>query len=171
MDDFERLRSAYRLRALSSAPSRLSVLRDLDLIRDARVLPFLLTVLADTTEPEEVRIHVLKQLRNGDKRAVPENRPLVATAITAVMTGQSSSELRIQAALALGEFLQLDGVLAMLGNIVLASAESLDLRYAAFISMQRAEATPESVALLRQLSTDQDLGRSARSVLSGWRVA
>lgn len=171
MDDFERLRSAYRLRALSSAYSRLSVLRDLDLIRDARVVPFLLTVLGDTTQPEEVRIHVLKQLRNGDKRVVPDNRAFVATAMMAVLTGLSSSELRIQAALALGEFVQLDGVLAMLGHVVLAPAESLDLRYAAFTSMQRAGATPESVALLRQLSTDQDLGRSARSVLSGWRVA
>ena len=66
MDELGRLLDEYRLRASSSVASKLYVLLDLERIRDPRVVPFLLTVLGDRHEAERVRIHVLKQLRNGD---------------------------------------------------------------------------------------------------------
>src|SRR5258708_7154301 len=46
---------------------------------------------------------------------------------------------------------------------------ALDLRYSAFTSLQRAGPTSESVSLLRQLTEDETLGRSARSLLSTWQ--
>jgi hypothetical protein len=171
MDDFERLINAYRVRESSSVSSKLSVLRDVELIRDDRVVPFLLTVLADTREAEEVRIHVLKQLRNGDGRVAPADRPRVANAISAVLAARSTTELRLQAALAPGEFIRIDGVLSVLGPVAFAQDESIDLRYAAFTSLERAGPTPESISYLQRLSTDATLGGSARSVLSAWHVA
>jgi hypothetical protein len=77
--------------------------------------------------------------------------------------------LRLQAALVLGEFTDIPGTLAALGTTALAE-EPVDLRYAAFTSLERAGPAAECVALLRQLSGDETLGRSARSVLSAWRV-
>jgi hypothetical protein len=143
---------------------------DLERVRDPRVVPFLLQVLGDRQESEEVRIYVVKQLRSGDGLLAPRDRQPVAMAISDVLTGAGTPELRLQAALALGEFTQIDGVLSTLGAVSLAQDESIDLRYAAFTSLERAGPTPDCIALLHQISTDETLGHSARSVLSAWHV-
>ena len=91
-------------------------------------------------------------------------------AIGDVLADESAADLRLQAALALGEFAQIDGVLARLNAVCLAQDESIDLRYAAFTSLERAGPTPECIALLRQVSNDDTLGSSARSVLSAWHI-
>jgi hypothetical protein len=57
-----------------------------------------------------------------------------------------------------------------LGNQALEVQEPIDLRYIAFTSLERAGPIPECVALVRQLTNDELLGRSARSVLLRWRV-
>ena len=170
MDDVERLVEAYRVRASSSVTSKLDVLMDLKRIRDPRVVPFLLTILGDRREAEEVRIYVLKALRNGDGLLVPTDRPLVAQAIGDVLADKSTVDLRVQAALALGEFTQVEGVLSRLSAVCLAQDESIDLRYTAFSSLERAGPTWECIALLRQISSDETLGHSARSVLSVWHI-
>jgi hypothetical protein len=170
MDELERLVDAYRMRASSSVASKLAVLMDLEQIRDPRVVPFLLKVLGDSHETEDVRIYVLKQLRSGGGLLVPADRLPVAESIAGVLTTNSSEGLRLQAALSLGEFTQINGVLSRLGAVCLAQDESIDLRYAAFTSIERAGPTPECIALLRQMSSDETLGRSARSVLSAWHV-
>jgi hypothetical protein len=112
----------------------------------------------------------VKLLRNGGGLVVPADRPLVAKAIADVLADKSSVDLRVQAALALGEFIQIDGVLSRLGATCLAEDESIDLRYAAFTSLERAGPKPECAALLRQMLDDETLGYSARSVLSAWHI-
>ena len=144
MEELERLIRAYRMRASSSVASKLDVLMDFVRIRDPGLVPFLLTVMGDRHELEEVRIHVLKELRNGHGLVVPANRPLVAKAIGDVLADESAADLRLQAALALGEFAQIDGVLARLSAVCLAQDESIDLRYAAFTSLERAGPRPNA---------------------------
>ena len=170
MDELERLVEAYRMRTSASVASKLAVLMDLEQIRDPRVVPFLLKVLGDRHENEDVRIYVLKQLRNGSGLLVPADGQPVAKAIADVLAIKSATDLRLQAALALGEFVQIDGVLARLSAVCLAQDESIDLRYAAFTSLERAGPTPECIALLRQVSNDDTLGSAARSVLSAWHI-
>jgi hypothetical protein len=168
MHDVEQLITAYESQAAASVVSKLDILIDLEDLRDPRIVPFLLRVLADRREPTEVRIHVLKRLRNGRLR--PEWRPLVAEAILQVVSDRSNPDLRLQASLALAEFTDIAGVTTSLGRLALDSDEPLDLRYSAFTSLQRAGSTPECVTLLRELTTDEMLGRSARSLLSLWRL-
>lgn len=170
MDELERLVDAYQVHASSSVASKLNVLLDLERIRDPRVVPFLLKVLGDRREAEKVRIHVLKQLRNGDGLVAPADRPHVARAIGDVLADNLTVELRLEAALGLGVFTEIDGVLATLSTLAVAHEESIDLRYAAFTSLERAGPTPASIALMRQISGDETLGKSARSVLSAWRA-
>jgi hypothetical protein len=141
---------------------------DLEGLRDPRIVPFLLRVLADRLEFTKVRIHVLKRLRNGRLR--PECRPLVADVILEVVSDRSNPDLRLQASLALAEFTDIAGVPTRLRRLALDSDEPIDLRYSAFTSLQRAGSTPECVTLLRQLSRDATLGRSARSLQSLWRL-
>ena len=76
----------------------------------------------------------------------------------------------MQASLALGEFTDIEGVPTWLGGLALDPDEPIDLRYSAFTSLQRAGASPECVALVRKLTTDGVLGRSARRLLSLWRL-
>ena len=168
MDEAERLIAAFRARATAPVRAKLDALLDLERLPHTRIVPFLLEVLADGQEPTPVRIHVLRRLRNG--RLTPGDRPAVAEAILPVLSDRSSSDLRLQAALALAEFTDIDGVPTALGSLARDAAEPIDLRYSAFTSLQRAGPTPECVGLLRQLLTDEALGRSTRRVLAMWRV-
>jgi hypothetical protein len=171
MDELQRLVDIYRTRAASSVKSKLDVLMDLERVRDPRVVPFLLHVVIDRRESDEVRIHVMKQLRAGSGILVPADRPAVAKALTEVLADSSPDELRVQAALSLGDFTPIEGVLAMLSSLSLARDESIDLRYAAFTSIERAGPTPECVAILRQIAGDERLGEAARTLLSAWHTA
>ena len=65
MDDVERVIVAFKTRPTWSVMSKLDALMDLGQIDDPRIVPFLVEVLVDQGEPMEVRINVLKQLRNG----------------------------------------------------------------------------------------------------------
>ena len=168
MDEVQQLIKAYESQVALSVVSKLGVLIDLEALRDPRIVPFLLRVLADRLEFTKVRIHVLKRLRNGRLR--PEGRPLMADVILEVVSDRSIPDLRQQASLALAELTDIAGVPTRLGRLALDSDEPIDLRYSAFTSLQRAGSTPECVALLRELTTDEMLGRSARSLLSLWRL-
>ena len=94
----------------------------------------------------------------------------VAMSIGDVLADRSTVDLRLQAAIALGDFTEIVGVLSRLNSVCLAQGESIDIRYAAFTSLERAGPTTECNALLRQMSSDETLGRSARSVLSAWHI-
>lgn len=87
-----------------------------------------------------------------------------------VLADRSKPDLRLQAVLALAEFATIDGVPAALGGLALDPGETIDVRYSAFTSLQRAGPTAKCVAILRQLSADAMLGSSARSLLSLWRL-
>jgi hypothetical protein len=169
MDEAERLILAFKGRAIASVQAKLDALLDLERLAHPRIVPFLLEVLADEQEPTPVRIHVLRRLRNG--RLGHRDRSSVADAMLRVLADRSHPELRLYAALALAEFTELDGVPGALGSLTLDATEPIDLRYSAFTSLQRAGPTSECVRLLRQLLTDEALGRSARSVLAVWRLA
>jgi hypothetical protein len=169
MDDTERLIQAFNARrATSSTASKLDVLMDLERLCTGRVVSFLVQVLADPGEPTEVRMHVLKRLRNGPVAA--DERSSVADALGELMLHGSSIDLRLQAALALGEFTEIPGVPSALGSLALAPQEILDLRYSAFTSLERVGPTPECIHLLHQLSDDELLGRSAQSALARWHL-
>jgi hypothetical protein len=170
MDDFEQLVNTYRVRASAAPAAKLHVLLDLERMRDPHIVTFLLTVLADRHEVEGVRIYVLKRLRSGDGLLVPNDRPSVAKAIIDALADTSTVELRLQAALASGTFTDIDGVLSALSAVSLAQGESIDLRYPAFTSLERAGPTPECIVLLPRIADDVTLGRSARSVLSAWHI-
>lgn len=168
MDEAERLMKAFKARAGSPVASKLDALMDLERLGDARIVPFLLNVLADEREPAEVRIHVLRRLRDG--RFMPGWRPSVAEAVRQLTSDNSSPRLRLKAALALAEFADLACVVNTLGSLALDPDELIDMRYSAFTSLQRAGPTAECVALVRQLSTDETLGGCARSLLTLWRL-
>jgi hypothetical protein len=152
--------------ATSSSASKLDILMDLERLDDPRIVPFLVGVLADESQPMEVRIHLARQLRNG--RLAPDQRRLVAPVLGRLLHRECALELRLQATLALGEFADVGDVLAALGTLALAQDEPIDLRYSAFTSVQRAGPTPECVALLQELSRDETLGRAAMNVLAAW---
>lgn len=147
---------------------KLDALLRLARLRDARILPFLLEVLADRRESAAVCSHVLKQLRCP--RLTHDRRPAVAEAILQVLADRSSSEVRMHAALALGEFTDIPAVPIALANLALDRNEPIDVRYIAFTSLQRAGPTPECIALLRRFLTDETLGSATSRLLSSWQA-
>ena len=170
MDELQRLVSVYRARASTSSKSKLDVLMDLERVRDPRVVPFLLELLQNRDENTDVRMHVLKQLRSGTGILVPADHPLVATALMALLADRATEQLRVPAALALGAFTDIAGVLSSLTGVALADDESIDLRYSAFTSIEGAGPTAECITELRRIARDETLGDTARSVLSVWHV-
>jgi hypothetical protein len=169
-DEVARLIEAFSARgATSSAASKLDILMDLERLRDPRIVPFLVGVLADESQPREVRIHLVRRLQS--RKLAPDERMLVGRAIGLLLRRQCGLDLRLRATVALGEFADVGEVPAALGTLALASDEPIDLRYSAFTSVQRAGPTPECVAILQALSRDETLGRAAKNVLATWGVA
>jgi len=170
MDELERLVSEYRTRAHSSVKSRLDVLVKIEHTGDSRIVPFLLELLEDRSESDAVRLFLVKQLRKRNGFIVHADRGLVARAVGDVLVGHANEEFRLQAALTLGEFTEIDGVLSRLAVVSLAGHESIDVRYAAFTSIERAGPASECVALMREIARDDALGAAARTALSAWHV-
>ena len=75
----------------SSATSKLDILMDLERLDDPRIVPFLVGVLADESEPMEVRIHLIRRLRNG--RLTPDERRLVAALLCRLLGRDSQLDL------------------------------------------------------------------------------
>jgi HEAT repeat protein len=170
MDRVELLIETFRDRSNSSVTSKLDVLIDLERLPDPRVIPFLLEALTDEREPVEIRLHALKRLRDGSLINNTGIREPVAKAILRVLHHVSQPRLRLRAAGALAEFTDVHGVLRALGTLTLDQDVSLDVRYSAFTSLERAGPIPECVAFLRRLLSDDELGDSARTLLSLWRI-
>jgi len=170
MDEFLGLLDAYATPEASPS-SKLDLLMRIERVRDSRVVPFLLDVVRDQHESDQIRIYVLKQLRHGDGLLLRGDRLPVAIAIGELLDERSNADVRVQAALALGTFTDVGGVLQKLSATCVAQDESIDLRYSAFTSLERAGPTPECIAHVREIASDETLGGSARSVLSAWHVA
>jgi hypothetical protein len=142
---------------------------DLERFSDPRVVPFLVQVVLDQDEPTEARLSVVRQLR--DRRPALDNLRPIADALGRVLGDRGTLELRLQAALALADFTEVAGVIAILGAVAVDPGEPLDLRYSAFTSLERAGPSPQIRDLLHQLAADEALGQSARTLLARWRLA
>jgi hypothetical protein len=105
-------------------------------------------------------------LRNGS--LAPGDRRLVAGLLCLLLQRDGQRNPRLQSALALGEFTDVERVVAALGTLALAPDEPIDLRYSAFTCMQRAGPAAECIALLQELARDETLGRAAPNVLAAW---
>jgi len=162
-----RLIKAFRVQPAPSMGARLDILLRLAQLDDARIGPLLLAAVADLDELGEVRINALKWLRDTP-RLTPDHRAVAATILSAVQAG-NSPDLRLQAAFTLEDFTDVDGVLTTLGGLALDPAELIDVRYAAFTSLEHGGPTPECVTLLGQLTADETFGDAARSLLSRWQ--
>src|SRR5207302_5911644 len=121
-------------------------------------MPFLLHVAINIHELAEVRAHVIKMLRN--RPIVTDERASVARAIGSILVDGSSTALRVQSVITLAKFTDVEGVTRMLGTVAQDDSEPLDLRYSAFISLQRGGPRPECVDVVCQLALDETFGRS-----------
>jgi hypothetical protein len=150
---------------------RLDALLDLGRAQDPRVAAVLLGVLSDSSEPNSMRLAVLRHLRDSSQTHAP--RAEVAEVLRRLLCDRLTTNLglRVHAALALGDYTDLPHVVADLGAVCGEANDSFDVRYAAFTSLQCAGPTPECIALLRQISDDETLGHAARGILVSWRSA
>jgi hypothetical protein len=148
-------------------PARVEALERMDRLRDPRVVPFMLRLLANDSGPTKLRIHIVRLLRNG--RLSTAERPQVANALIELLDRPVEARLKLQIVLALGEFTQVPGALEALGNVA-AADEPVDVRYAAFTSIQRAGPQLAGVRILMQLLEDETLGPSIRALLREWHL-
>ena len=170
MDEVARLLHAFGSRGKHDHVAwKLDILMDLGRINEPRVVPFLADVVADPEEPAAVRLDALGWLREAASR--PDQsaaRAVAATTCLMVLRPQADDDLRLHAALVVGDFTDVPGVLAALGTLAQDPTESIELRYNAFTSLQRAGPASECLALLRALAADETLGQSATALLVSW---
>ncbi|MBV9356598.1 MAG: hypothetical protein JO023_13860 [Chloroflexi bacterium] len=158
----------FATRAGGPVLARLDILLDLRRHDDPRIIEFLVRVLRDSDEAREVQIAVLKQLRTIPLAG--NDRSAVAHALARVVVDGDDAGLRLQAATALGCFADVEGIPAVLAGVALDPSQSLDLRFSALTSLERAGSSPETVSLVRRLTSDEILGRAAGALLTTWRV-
>jgi hypothetical protein len=167
MDEVARLIEAFGARGQrNQSVWKLDVLLDLGRFQDPRVVRFLVAVASDDAEVPDVRVDALRRLREA--ASSPRLRLLAATAGLACLAPATDDQLRVHAAIDLGDFVDLDRVVDALAALAANPAEPLELRYSAFTSLQRAGPTAACLASLRSLSGDECLGQSARALLTSW---
>jgi HEAT repeat protein len=166
VDELQHSLQIYRARPTAPALWKLDVLMDLEVLRDPRVVPFLLAVLLDGGEPLDVRIRVVRYLREPGR--VAEARPSAADALIRAVADRSNPELRLAAVLALTDFTDVAGVSSVLGAVAGDGDEPMDVRYSALTALEHAVPSSELTALMRHVSTDQLLGCAARTLLAHW---
>jgi HEAT repeat protein len=149
---------------------KFDALLDLGQRRDPRVDKFLLRILSDREQPSQVRVAIIRLLR--DSRLSGPRRCDAARVLADTLETSSGADcdLRAQAAVALGDLVDEDGALGTLGDRAADPHDDFEVRYAAFTSLERAGPTTESIDILTQLRTDETFGRSAQSILVRWRV-
>jgi hypothetical protein len=147
---------------------KLDVLLDLGRLVDPRVVRFLAAIATDVDEPLDVRLEALSRLREVAQS--PSDRLVAASAGLAALATGSDDRVRLRAALVLGDFVDVDGVLSALGTLAAAECEPTELRYDAYTSLQRAGPTTACVAILRSLSNDETFGQSTRALMASWGV-
>ena len=168
MDTVGQLLRAYRaVEPRDDSVRKLDLLLDLERGEDPRILPFLLGVLGDGDEPESVRMSVLSRLRDAPV-ADSHHRSIGDAMRQVLLTEPVDGQLCLQAALALGTFTDVDGVVDALGVVLTNAAAPIELRYNAFTSLYVRGPTTESLALLRRVRADETLGRCARGLLAAW---
>jgi hypothetical protein len=167
MDDVARLISAFGARDSSAGTAwKLDILMDLGRFDGPRVVAFYAAVVADPEEPPEVRAEALRRLREAS--LTPEERVRAADASVRALAAGSDVALRLLGALALDDFIDVEGALPALGRVAANPDEPIDLRYNAFTSLQRTGPTPACVEILRALASDETLGQSATRLLAVW---
>jgi hypothetical protein len=99
------------------------------------------------------------------------HRAQIAHALRRVLSDVAAREheVRVEACAALGDCTDIPGVVAGLGTLCAELGEPFDVRYAAFMSVERAGPTPAAIDVLTRLSHDETLGRSAQSILRRWQ--
>ena len=121
MDEVDRLIQAFGSRGKRNQSLwKLDVLLDLGRLYDPRVVRFLADVGTDADEPLDVRSEALSRLRETAQS--PGDRVLAARAALAALAPESDSQIRLRAAIVLGDFVDAEGVLSALGRV--AAAES-----------------------------------------------
>ena len=169
MDEVDRLIQAFGSRGeRNQSLWKLDVLLDLSQRIDPRVVLFLATIATTTGEPLDVRTEALSLLR--ETALGPSDRKLAASAGLAALAPGSDDQIRLRAAIVLGEFVDVEGVLSALGTLAAADIEPTELRYNAYTSLQRDGPSAACVAILRSLADDETFGQSARALMASWGV-
>lgn len=167
----EKFRAEGARTARDGGPSgKDEIVRRLSSFDDERVLPFLLEVLEDGEEYDLARIEVLKFLnvmRRGD-RVRDEG---VARLVRHVLTNDSDDDVRSYAAIAVSNFMDVDGSAEAARSVLLNREEDEALRWNAFAAFEGMGPTPESISALTACEQDDELGDSATQVLGDWRAA
>lgn len=167
MDELERLIATFGACGRpAGAAWKLDVLMDVGRFGGPRVVAFYAAVVADATEAPEVRSDALRRLR--ETLLTPDERTVAVAVCLDALAPESDLTLRLHAALALGDFVDVPAALAALGRLAADVDEPIDLRYNAFTSLQRAGPTPACLEILARLVSDPMLGQSASRLLAVW---
>ena len=155
MDDVERLIEAFgALGKRDHSARKLDLLMDLGRLDDPRLVSFLDEVAVDGAPPADVPDRRAAQAAGGDGSHPARHGPGRA----AGADDRPDGALRLHAALVLGDFVDVPGVVEGLGALATSPDEPIELRYNAFTSLQRAGPTQACVALMRALCADEILG-------------
>ena len=95
---------------------------------------------------------------------------MAARVALATQAPESDSQIRLRAAIVLGDFVDAEGVLSALGALAGAEREPTELRYTAYTSLQRAGPLAACVDILRTLRADETFGPSATALMASWGV-
>ena len=136
---------------------------------DQRVLPFLLTVIADEIEDETLRIEAIKNLCQYYKISGVSKR--IADTLSTVLLTDKDFLVRCFAAQAAGVCVDEPRLFKIMSDLAINQSEDMDIRSSAVVSLMQTKNRPMVAKTLRVLlSEDNNLAKNAKRVLDDWQL-
>lgn len=170
MDEVGRLISEYKAARLDEdgeSEEKIDLVLALEDLDDARIVPFFLEVIGDDNEYDQARIEILKILKLRDA-LTPEEHQQIGKAILQVLLKSSDPDVRNYAAMALSNYLDVEGATVDAGNLLLNQQTNKDLRHNLFFAFERFGETEAGREVMLKLLQDDEFRQSAARVLGDW---
>jgi hypothetical protein len=166
VDEVERHIAAYRsapFDAAGEAWAKTAALEALEeFLPDGRVLDFFLAVVADSSEYDMARLHLLKLF---EVDPAPAARQLIGECVAAALPGEEDWTVRCWLGRAVAAFADIPAARAVAIARALDPAEDEDVRHNCLAGLRPSD--PEVVPALRQLAAEDSLlGHTARERLA-----
>jgi HEAT repeat protein len=174
MDKVSKLINSFReenTNQLENVDSSLktNIIAQLEDIEDERILPFFLDVLLDQQEYDLAKIEVLEVLKLKDCQNQAEYQK-IGKIIRQVLTNDFDNNVRIYAAMAISNYIETEGVIDDLSNIILNENEDIDLRWNALTALEETPKKEIYVTILKKLVNIPEFRKFALRKLKEYEI-
>ncbi len=143
-----------------------------EFVDNERILQFFLNVLIDDEDFDLARVEIAKILDIRDSENAVENQEIAQSLIHVLKNSEDDYLVRQYVAMAMWNYVDVEGVFEFASGIILDSDEDINVRYNVLDIFFQDGATERTLKILKGLLQDEDksLQQTANRILKEWDI-